>query len=243
VAQLTGVPIAVTGAPVIRLETVDSTQNHAARLAANGAVDGTVVLAETQTAGRGRRGRIWRDVPGESLLLSVIMRTSMPALRLPLLSLAAAVGVAEALRDRAGVDARLKWPNDVHVNERKIAGILLEGRGDVVLLGVGVNVAQREVAADLAATSIALEGGDTDRDALLVAMRAAIGRRRAQVERGELGALRARWTELATTPGRRVTVDGVTGMAQGLDEDGALLVLDEGGATVRVLAGDVAVAP
>ena len=242
-AQLTGAPTAMTTAPVVRLETVDSTQNHAARLAANGAVDGTVVLAETQTAGRGRKGRIWRDVPGESLLMSVIMRTSAPGSRLPLLSLAAAVGVAEALQDVAGVDARLKWPNDVHVHERKIAGILLECRGNVVLLGVGVNVAQREVAADLAATSIALEGGHTDRDMLLCAVRAAIAHRRAQVEHGELCALRSRWTELATTLGRRVTVDGVTGMAQGLDDDGALLILDETGATVRVLAGDVAVAP
>jgi BirA family transcriptional regulator, biotin operon repressor / biotin---[acetyl-CoA-carboxylase] ligase len=242
VARLTGPPIARTRAPVIRLEAVDSTQNYAARLALQGAVDGTVVMAQTQTAGRGRKGRIWRDVPGESLLLSVIRRPAVPGPRLPLLSLAAAVGVAEALRDPAGVDARLKWPNDVHVNGRKIAGILLECRGDVVLLGIGVNVAQHEFDADLAATSIAIEGGHTDRDALLAAMCAAIARWCEHVERGAFGAVRARWTALATTPGRRVTVDGITGTALGLDDDGALLV-DHAGTTVRVLAGDVAEVP
>lgn len=231
-----------TRAPVIRLHSVDSTQNYAAQLAADGAVDGTVVVAQTQTAGRGRKGRIWRDVPGESLLLSVILRTSLATARRSMLSLAAAVAVTEALREAGGVDVRLKWPNDVHVDERKVAGILLECRGEVVLLGVGINVVQRDFDPDLRATSIALEGGNTDRDALLAAVRAAVARWSEHVERGGFDALRARWTALATTPGRRVTVDGVTGTALGLDDDGALLVAQEG-ATVRVLAGDVAEVP
>jgi BirA family biotin operon repressor/biotin-[acetyl-CoA-carboxylase] ligase len=217
---------------------VRSTQDYAARLADEGAADGTIVVAETQTAGRGRRGRVWRDAPGASLLLSMVVRTSLPASRAPLLSLAAAVSVAEALYQVAGIAARLKWPNDVQVNGRKIAGILLERRGEVVLLGIGVNVAQRELAPELMATSIALERGDTDREALLGALRSRVEHWRARLEAEGFASVKQRWTELATTLGRRVSVDGVTGLAAGLDEDGALIV-DDGGRTVRVLAGDV----
>ena len=229
-------------AVVIRLTTVDSTQNYAAKLAADGAVDGTVVVAETQTAGRGRRGRVWRDVPGAGVLLSIIVRTALPVARVPLLSLATAVGVAEALRGEARVDARLKWPNDVHVGGRKIAGILLERSGDVVLVGIGVNVAQRELAADLSATSIALEGGHPDRERLLVAIPRSVAHWRRRLEEDGFDAVRGRWTELATTPGRRVSADGVVGTARGLDDDGALLVV-AGERIVRVRAGDVAEAP
>jgi BirA family biotin operon repressor/biotin-[acetyl-CoA-carboxylase] ligase len=225
--------------PVVRLETVDSTQRHAAALAAEGAADGTAVLADTQTQGRGRRGRVWLDTPGESLLLSVVLRTSLPLARLPTLSIAAGVAVAEALIE-CGVDARLKWPNDVVVGGRKIAGVLLERHGDAVILGLGVNVAQTSVRSQLAAqaTSVAIEGGRADRDAVLVAVLAAVTRWRARLEREGFEPVRARWTALASMLGRRVTADAVAGTAIGLDDDGALLVETEAGAT-RVLAGDV----
>jgi BirA family biotin operon repressor/biotin-[acetyl-CoA-carboxylase] ligase len=224
--------------PIIRLESVDSTQAYGATLAARGAVDGTVVVAETQTAGRGRRGRVWRDTPGAGLLMSVILRTSLPIVQRPLLSLAAAVAVAEALRDEAGVSAQLKWPNDVHVRERKIAGILLERHGDAVLLGIGVNVAQREFAPEIIATSIAQEHGRTDRESLLTTVLDRIARWRGCLEREGFAPVRARWLQLATTPGKHVSVDGVEGIARGLDDDGALLIEREGG-VARVLAGDV----
>ena len=228
----------LTAPSIVRFDTVDSTQDCAARLAANGAADGTVVVAETQTAGRGRRGRVWQDVAGASLLLSVVVRTPLPAARVPLLSLAAAVGVAEALRGAGHVEARLKWPNDVHVDGRKIAGILLERRGDVVLLGIGVNVSQREFDADLEATSLALAGGGSDRESVLAAVLAEVTRWRQRLEQDGFEVVRARWMALATTPGRQVRVESVVGTALGLDEDGALLI-DDGTATVRVLAGDV----
>ena len=226
--------------PILRLESVDSTQNYAAELAANGAVDGTVVVAGTQTTGRGRRGRVWHDAPGSSLLLSMVLRTPLPAAHVPLLSFVAAVAVAEALRTAAGVDARLKWPNDVHVHGRKIAGILLELRGAVVVLGIGVNVLQRELPADLRtlATSIALETGFADREALLSAVVDGVVRWRDRLEREGFAPVRARWTALATTPGRYVSADGAAGVARGLDDDGALIIDNDTG-TVRILAGDV----
>ena len=226
--------------PIVRLPSVDSTQIYAARLAAHGAPDGTAVVAETQTRGRGRRGREWHDAPGSCLLLSVILRSSLPAARLPLLSLASAVAVAEALIAVAGVDARLKWPNDVQVRGRKIAGILLERRGDAIVLGIGVNVMQPALVPELdaVATSIAREHGHTDREALLAEVLDRVGQWRARLEREGFTPLRARWTALATTPGRYVTAEGVSGVARGLDSDGALIIETAAGAT-RVLAGDV----
>jgi BirA family biotin operon repressor/biotin-[acetyl-CoA-carboxylase] ligase len=172
--------------------------------------------------------------------MSMVLRTSLPVAQLPLVSLAASVAVAEALRAVSGVDAQLKWPNDVHVGGRKIAGILLERRGDVVVLGIGINVMQRELGPELAAraTSIALEGGRSDRDALLAAVLDGVARWRGRLEREGFAPVRTQWSALATTPGRRVTVDGVGGVARGLDDDGAL-VIDTDGWTMRVLAGDV----
>jgi BirA family transcriptional regulator, biotin operon repressor / biotin---[acetyl-CoA-carboxylase] ligase len=114
--------------PVVRLGSVVSTQSVALELAEQGAPDRTVVIAEHQTAGRGRRGARWEDEPGASLLVSMVLRPSLEPARLPTLSYAAAVAVAEALAAVAPVVPRLKWPNDVLVGPRKIAGILLETR-------------------------------------------------------------------------------------------------------------------
>jgi biotin-(acetyl-CoA carboxylase) ligase len=121
--------IRATPAPaIVRLGRVDSTQAVAFALAADGAADGTVVVAESQAAGRGRRGRAWVDEPGASLLASVVLRPRLEPARLPGLSLAAGVAVAEALTRTAGLAPRLKWPNDVLVDGRKVSGILLESR-------------------------------------------------------------------------------------------------------------------
>jgi len=227
-------------ASIVRLDTVDSTQRHAAALAAGGAADGTAVVAETQTQGRGRRGRVWQDARGASLLVSVVLRTSLPPARLPMLSIAAGVAVAEALNAVAGLDARLKWPNDVLVGGRKIAGVLLERHGDAVILGIGINVTRDAIPSELAerATSIADEGGSPDREALLEKLLLAVGRWRARLEREGFEPVRAQWTAQAGMLGRHVTVDGVAGIALGIDTDGALLVQTDTGPT-RVLAGDV----
>jgi len=227
--------------PIVRLESVDSTQRYASLLVAQGAADGTAVVAETQTAGRGRRGRVWRDTPGASLLLSIILRTSLPAARVATLSLAAGVAVAEALIAVSGVEARLKWPNDVLVGGRKIAGVLLERQSDVVILGIGINVSHASVPEELVehATSIAGEGGRADRQAVLATLLDGIAGWRRRLEREGFDPVRARWTALAGMLGRRITVDGVVGTALGLDGDGALL-MDTDAGTTRILAGDVA---
>jgi BirA family biotin operon repressor/biotin-[acetyl-CoA-carboxylase] ligase len=233
--------------PIVRLGRVESTQTIAFALAADGAPDGTVVVADSQAAGRGRRGRAWLDEPGASLLASIVLRPRLEPARLPGLSLAAAVAVAEALTRTAGVTPRLKWPNDVLVGGRKLAGILLEsrlsGNRATTVLGVGVNLTQRVFPAELAhtATSVWLVSGRlVDRDSLLAALLDALGEWRRRLERQGFAPVRARWRALADTLGRTVTVDGVSGVAVDVDADGALVVADAEGRRRRIVAGEVA---
>jgi BirA family biotin operon repressor/biotin-[acetyl-CoA-carboxylase] ligase len=239
-----------TAPPVVRLGRVDSTQAVAFALAADGAADGTVVVADSQTAGRGRRGRRWVDEPGASLLVSIVLRPRLEPARLPGLSLAAGVAVAEALTRAAGLSPRLKWPNDVLVGGRKIAGILLESRASgvgeggrvTVVLGIGINLAQRLFPVELGqrATSVWLASGrGVDREVLLAALLDAVGEWRRRLEYRGFAAVRTRWRELSDTLGRSVTVDGVSGVAVDVDVDGALVVNDAEGRRHRVVAGDV----
>jgi BirA family biotin operon repressor/biotin-[acetyl-CoA-carboxylase] ligase len=221
---------------------VGSTQSVAFDLAEQGAPDGTVVVAEHQTAGRGRRGARWEDEPGASLLLSIVLRPQLPPARLPLLSYAAAVAVAEALTAMTAVVPRLKWPNDVLVGGRKIAGILLESRLNAtptVVLGIGVNLGQRRFPPGLAegATSVAIEtGAAVDRQALLAVLLDRFAVWRARLETDGFEVLRRDWIALSETIGRAVSVDGARGVAVDLDREGAL-VLDTGEGRRRVLAG------
>jgi BirA family biotin operon repressor/biotin-[acetyl-CoA-carboxylase] ligase len=233
---------------VVRLERVDSTQMTAFALAADGAAhDGTVVVADYQASGRGRRGRTWEASPGQSLLSTILVRPRLPAAQWPAYSLVAAVAVAEALARTAALAARLKWPNDVLIAGRKIAGILLESRsvGDagtaMVAVGVGINLAQRAFPAALAAraTSVTIETGRTvPGDAMLGSLLDAFDAWRARLEGEGMAPVRARWLALADTIGRRVSIDGVSGVAVDLDPDGAL-VLDGASGRHRVMAGEV----
>jgi BirA family biotin operon repressor/biotin-[acetyl-CoA-carboxylase] ligase len=142
-------------------EATGSTNDDAREAAAAGAAEGLVIVASRQDAGRGRRGAAWVCPPGEGLAFSVLLRPRENKALWPRLSLAAGLAVAEAL-GRLGVVAEVKWPNDVWVAGRKIAGILVEAGDDHVVVGVGINVGVREFPPALAesATSLALERGD-----------------------------------------------------------------------------------
>jgi BirA family biotin operon repressor/biotin-[acetyl-CoA-carboxylase] ligase len=126
-------------AEIVRLDTVDSTQSVAGALAERGAADRTVVVADQQLAGRGRRGRAWHAPAGTSLLASILVRPRLPQALLPTFSPTTAVATAEALRRLAPVAARVKWPNDVLIGGKKIAGILLESRSGASQPGSGVS--------------------------------------------------------------------------------------------------------
>jgi BirA family biotin operon repressor/biotin-[acetyl-CoA-carboxylase] ligase len=212
-------------------------------LAEAGAPDGTAVVAEHQTAGRGRRGRRWLDEPGASLLVSVVLRPHARAAELPLLSYVAAVAAAEALGQVTGLPVRLAWPNDLLVRGRKVGGILLESRvsagGPLVVMGVGINLRQRSFPPELCAraTSVVLEAGRTaDGEVLLAALLDALGRWRRRWETEGFEPVRQRWLALSDTVVRPVAVEGTEGVATGLDPAGALVVSTPHGLR-RVVAG------
>jgi BirA family biotin operon repressor/biotin-[acetyl-CoA-carboxylase] ligase len=238
------------GHTVHRFAALDSTQVEAGRRAAGGATEGTVITTAHQSAGRGRRGRRWLDAPGESLLMSVILRPSISPAAAPQLSLVAAVAVVDALREACGVQGEIRWPNDVLVEGRKVSGILPEAATDTagrlahVILGVGINVNQVAFAAELGveATSVRLATGRAhDIARLQSAVLDALGRRYARFLEGGLAALREVWLERAWSIGRRArAADGREGLAVDLAADGGLVLRLDGGGTLRIVAGEIA---
>lgn len=141
-------------------ETVESTNDEVRQLAQSGAADGVIVLAERQTAGRGRRGAAWFSPPGESLAFSILVRPKEPKALWPRLALAAGVAVAEAV-EASGVESGIKWPNDVWIGGKKAAGILVEAGSDFAVVGIGLNVNSTGFPPEVAdiATSMRIEAG------------------------------------------------------------------------------------
>jgi BirA family transcriptional regulator, biotin operon repressor / biotin---[acetyl-CoA-carboxylase] ligase len=214
------------GRPRAHWRVTDSTNERARELAAAGAPHGTLVTADEQTAGRGRQGRAWTAPPRSAVLMSLVVRELDE-----LLPLAAAVAVCDAL---APVDCTVKWPNDVWVERRKLAGILVEARPQErwAVLGIGLNVTAHPE--DLPATSLAQHGGETDPEAVLERVLAALAGRLAEGPEDVLAA----WRERDALKGERVRWDGGEGTASGVDDSGALLVETEAG-RVALDAGEV----
>jgi BirA family transcriptional regulator, biotin operon repressor / biotin---[acetyl-CoA-carboxylase] ligase len=207
------------------------------------APEGTVIVAESQTAGRGRLDRAWSAPPMSGLAFSVLLRPTVPVARLGWLPLLTGVAVTEALRNLAEVDARLKWPNDVLIDERKVAGILAERAGSGVVIGVGLNVslAAAELPVSTATSLKIAEAATIDRDPLL----RAILRRFATVYKAwaEPAALRETYLGLSATIGRHVRAelpDGGTleGEARDIDEFGRIVVRTADGDRA-LSAGDI----
>jgi len=262
--RLTGVPDRLTplelrpllnthdlGRVVHWFEEIGSTNDRAKELAEQGAEHGEVVVAEAQTSGRGRRGRAWASPARKNLYFSVVLRPELPPSRAPELTLVGSLAICDALR-QAGVQAGIKWPNDLLASGRKIAGILTElaaepDRVEWVVLGAGVNVNARpeDFPAEVRdeATSVLLERGQAAPRALfaaacLTALEDWIDR---HAEEG-FGPIREAWRERSVTLGREVvvTVGGreLAGVAEDIDETGALLVRTRVGVE-RIISGDV----
>jgi BirA family transcriptional regulator, biotin operon repressor / biotin---[acetyl-CoA-carboxylase] ligase len=217
------------GRPRAHFRLTDSTNERARELAQAGAPHGTLVTAGEQAAGRGRQGRGWTAAPGEAVLMSLVLRELNEAL-----PLAAAVAVCEALP----VPAAIKWPNDVWIERRKAAGILVEGRPQDgwAVLGIGVNVSTREFPAELSdsATSLRREGIETTPDAVLQSLLAALD---GWLDRPTSEALVA-WRERDALLGETVRWTDGSGVAAGVDESGSLLV-DTAAGRVALHAGEV----
>jgi BirA family biotin operon repressor/biotin-[acetyl-CoA-carboxylase] ligase len=225
-----------------------STNDEAAAWARAGAPTGAVVVASAQEAGRGRLGRRWHSPPDENLYFSVVLRPPLPPSRLPPLTLAAGVALVEAMA-RVDVAARLKWPNDLVVDGRKVAGLLAEmscqgARVERVVLGIGVNVDASQFPDELCATSLRLARGAPVDGALFAA--SLCQRLEAWHDRfvadGAAPVVQA-WRAAALPFGKRVTVSScaerLSGVALDLDEDGALLLRLDDGRVERITAGDV----
>jgi BirA family biotin operon repressor/biotin-[acetyl-CoA-carboxylase] ligase len=217
------------GTPRLHLRLTDSTNTRARELAAAGAPHGTLVTAAAQSAGRGRQGRTWTAPAGQSLLCSVVVRDPPP-----LLSLLAGVATAEAV----GSPAQLKWPNDVYLDRRKVAGILVEGRPQEAwgVVGVGVNVAVAPEAfpSELAGSAGTLGLGPEAIEPMLARLLAALERWLAAPAQEMLDAVRARDVLL----GQTVTWAGGTARGAGIDERGRLVV-DTGDGRQALNAGEV----
>lgn len=229
--------------------TVGSTSDVAQRLAASGAPEGTLVVASTQTTGRGRRGNAWQSPEG-GLWFSVVLRPHLPPEMASGLSVAAAIAVARAVRDTGGLDARIKWPNDVHVRGRKIGGAMLESAPDQTLvLGVGidVNIARDDLPRPrwYEATSVLAETGRrTDLAAFLGRVLAEFESRYFRYRGPERGTLIDEWRELSVTLGQQVVVGRAGGVVEGtvfgMEDDGGLVVRLADGRHEKVLPiGDV----
>lgn len=242
---------------LVELDAVDSTNAEAKRLAEAGAPDGTVVWAKHQTAGRGRRGRTWTSNPG-NLYFSILMRPPYPAKDVMQLSFVAANAIADAMQVAAprGAFVHVKWPNDVLVEGRKIAGILIEAEADEakpgylkwLALGVGVNVAGHPSDNDteFPATSLAAEGvtgAGLSVEALLDTLVKRFLAGLVTWRNLGFGPIRRHWLVRARGLGGPVTVrlanETLQGIFAALDEDGALVLHLDGQPNRRITAGDV----
>ena len=247
----------LVGRNLVVLPRTGSTNDVAKELAARGAPEGTVVVADEQTAGRGRLGRRWVAPPSTCLLFSILFRPDLPLLKAPRLTMLCSLAAADAVKAVAGLEVGLKWPNDLIVTSgagwRKLSGVLTETgvvgeRVAFVVVGIGINVnVEPEALPSLApnATSILAETGRrVDRAALLAAILGGVESRYGRLQAGE--SPYAEWAARLATLGQRVEVSAgeevLVGHAESVDEEGALLLRTPDGTLHRLLAGDVTLA-
>jgi BirA family transcriptional regulator, biotin operon repressor / biotin---[acetyl-CoA-carboxylase] ligase len=237
---------------VVLHETTESTNDDAKLLAREGAPSGSVVIADSQTRGRGRGSNVWHSPPGANLYLSMLLRPTFDAAKAPAFALASGCVVAAAIERRLPPVAprvRIKWPNDIFADGKKVAGILIEAqlRGDVlgsIVVGIGVNVATKVFTAELdqRATSLALLGvaGDAlDRDALAAEIVVELTKAVSRYERGALESFAPELAARDALRGRRVRVLDVEGVADGIEADGRIALVLADGQRKLVASGHV----
>jgi len=243
------------GRVVHHFDSIDSTNRHAMELARRGAAEGEVVIAETQSAGRGRLGRSFFSPPGVSFYGSIVLRPDIPPARAPQITLVAGLAVAETVERHAGMRPGLKWPNDVRLGARKLCGILteMECQADRVLFvvcgpGINLNVAPGDFPAELReiATSVLAETGRVvDRAVFAADLFASFERAYDEFVAGGLRRLRERWQSYSVLDGQWVGVEGsggnLEGRVVGIDDEGALRLESGDGEVFRAIAGDVTI--
>ena len=262
--QLVGIPDRLTpqelswnlptkriGRRIHAYEMTDSTMDIAHRLAGGGEPDGSLVVAEGQTKGRGRLSRSWISPKGKGIYTSVVLRPTVQLSQVPLITLMAAVAVARAIQAETGLEAGIKWPNDVLIGAKKVAGILTElnaelNRVNYVVLGIGINVNAPKSTLPGHATSLLEElGRRVDRLALARTLFAHLDQLYVEFLAGRFESIVDQWRSFAHFLGRpiRVVAHGrtVDGQALGVDPNGTLIVRNDAGLIEPVSAGDVLV--
>jgi BirA family biotin operon repressor/biotin-[acetyl-CoA-carboxylase] ligase len=249
-----GLSTMVLGQNIVFRESIDSTNNLAQQLAGNGAPEGTLVIADEQTSGRGRRGRSWFSPPHSGVWMSLILRPQLPPAHAAQITLVAAVALARALTRVTGEKAGIKWPNDILFGKKKCCGILTEMHAEsdqihhlVVGIGINVNVPAEEFPEELSeiATSLqAVKGTPIPRAEVV---RAVLGEfeplYRRYCDEGGFGSIREDWKAQSITLGREVvaqTARGTTvGKALDIDEFGVLLVETADGGVEKIYSADI----
>lgn len=248
-----GLRIGVIGSRIVCLQETGSTNTVAFRMAEEGAVEGTTVIADSQTGGKGRLGRVWASPPGVNLYCSIILRPPIQPMAAPQLTFLSVVALARAIEQLTPLVPRIKWPNDILVGGSKVAGLLNEMSAETdkvnfVVLGIGINLnmTKDQFPAELRhpATSLFIETGAKVRRTdfvrcLLQELDAVYG----TFLREGYGPVRSEWLRRSRLADELVTVSdngrSTTGRVRGIDEYGALLLEGEDGLVVQVLAGDV----
>lgn len=219
-------------------ESLGSTQQEALAAAAGGAPEGSLFVAEQQTAGRGRHGHTWISPPGAGIYASLLLRPRRPVNKLLWLTLAAGLGVADAVQTVCGVEPEIRWPNDLLLQGKKFCGLLIESDRDAAALGFGINTSAAAFPPDLAAIATFLP---CDRSPLCIAAVESLLQRYAAWSAGEDEAIRQEFERRSGyARGLAVTVDSVwSGVTAGLDGDGFLRVRTADGSTRTVVSGNV----
>ncbi len=233
---------------------IDSTNQYAKRIAEEGAADGTLVIADEQTAGKGRSGRTWVTPPGEAIAFTLLLRPKLSPGRISMVTLVMGLAVVNAVNKLYDLHAGIKWPNDVVINGRKLCGILTEMSAEVehvhyIVIGVGINANLTSFPEELSqiATSLKLElGRDVSRAGLIAAVMEEFERLYAEFERqGDLGSVMQEYNDLCLNAGNKVRVldpnGEYTGVSHGINAMGELLVETEDGNIREVYAGEVSV--
>ena len=236
---------------ILRLETIDSTNLEAIRQAKAGAPEGLCIVAREQTAGRGRLDRTWQSPKDAGLYFSIVLRPAIEMNKWPLLSLAAALAVSDALARAGSLKPDIKWPNDVCVNDRKLCGILAEtietAPGPAAIVGIGINLKRTALPGDLSKTATSIEevtGSEPDAERVLSELLKAFGERYEILQSSDGEHTIREWcanSSFAYERRVRVSLENemFTGVTRGLDRDGALRVETDDGQIRIVRAGDV----
>lgn len=237
------------GRKIIYFENISSTMDIALQLGIKGAAEGTLVLAETQNKGKGRLGRAWFSPKYKGIYLSLLLRPKILPVQASVLTLLSAVSICEAVKAITGLDAQIKWPNDIVFHQKKLGGILTELNAEMdevnfMIIGIGLNVNNDKKTLISGGTSLKEQKKENiNRVNLLQEVLRRIEANYLLLQDKGAGPIIEKWREYNLTLGRRVKVychkEHIEGQAVDIDKDGGLLVRKDSGVTVKVMAGDV----